>query len=181
MTNTPEDIEIQKQLTEIHIENWRNNVLYHPKWFMLILLILALFFIWWKAADKQRLKDMSLYGGIIYILMLGIVEYGEELILWEYPVDVIPVFPPLSAINLICLSVLYSLSYQYCKSIKEFLWASIIISGFMCFILEPLLSWAGFYHLIKWRYYYSFPLYVLVSIFAWYLTNKIRTIETKNN
>ncbi len=181
MTNTPKDIEIQKQLTEIHIENWRNNVLYHPKWFILILIILTLFFIWWKAAHKQRLKDISLYGGIFYILILGIVEYGEELILWEYPLDVIPVFPALSAINLICLPVLYSLSYEYCKSLKEFLLSSIIISGFMCFIFEPLLSLAGFYYLIKWRYYFSFPLYALLSIFVWYLTNKIRAIEIKNN
>ncbi|OPX44041.1 hypothetical protein CLHUN_20660 [Ruminiclostridium hungatei] len=181
MTNIPKDVEIQKQLTEIHIENWLKNVVYHPKWFLLIFFILALFFIWWKAADKQRLKDISLYGGMFYIFILGIVEYGEELTLWEYPVDAVPVFPPLSAINLICLPVLYSLSYQYCKKRKEFIWASIIISAFICFVLEPMLSRAGFYHLIKWRHYYSFPLYALISIFVWYLTNTIRNIEKKNN
>ncbi|MDF2985046.1 MAG: hypothetical protein K0R50_556 [Eubacterium sp.] len=177
MSNIPKDVGIQKQLTEIHMDNWLQDVVFQPKWWLLIFLIIILLFIWWKAADKASLQDVCLYACLITIVALGINEYGQELTFWDYPIDIIPVFPPLSSINLICLILIYSIVYQHFKENRRFILAAAVTSAIICFILEPFLAWGGYYHLLKWKYVYGFPLYTLASICVWYITNKIRKIE----
>ena len=177
MPGIPKDVAIQKQLTQIHIDHWVNNVVFHPKWWLLIILLVLLWIIWWKTAVRSGLRGICLYAGLMSIIALGINEYGQELTFWEYPIDVIPIFPPLSSINLILFILIYSIVYQYFRTGRKFIAASIIASAVISFILEPVLAMIGFYHLLKWKYYLSFPLYVIASAAVWYMTNKIINIE----
>lgn len=177
MSGIPKDVEIQKQLTELHLEHWVNNVVFHPKWWLLIILLILLWIIWWKTAMRAGLRGICLYAGLMSITALGINEYGEELTLWEYPIDVIPIFPPLSSINLILMILVYSIIYQYFRTGRRFMAASATASAVISFILEPVLSTIGFYHLLRWEYYFSFLLYIIASTVVWYITNKIINIE----
>lgn len=176
----PKSVEIQKHLTDIHIEDWIKQDVFHFTWWALIGLICIYIFIWWKILDKQRAPEICLYVVLATLLVLGIVEYGEELILWEYPIDIIPIFPPLTSINLISLPLVYSLTYQYFKTKKSFVVATIIITAILCFILEPILVWGNLYKLLHWKYYFSFPIYVSVAICVRLLVTKINSIAEKN-
>jgi hypothetical protein len=170
------DVGIQKRLTSIHIDNWIKEDVFKLRWWLLIAFILISIFIWWYLLDKSRAYEICLYVALAAIFALGVREYGEELTLWDYPTDIIPIFPPLTSINLIILPLMYSLIYQYFSAKKSFLWATLIATAIFCFILEPLFSLGGLYQLIHWKYYFSFPLYALMAIFIRVLVIKINSI-----
>jgi len=179
VSEIPKSVEIQRHLTSIHIDNWIKYDVFTSKWWLLLGLILILIIIWWVLLDKSRLPEILLYVVLATIMALGIVEYGEELTLWDYPIDIIPVFPPLTSINLLSLPLIYSLIYQYFTTKKSFAWATIIATTIICFILEPMLVWVNLYQLVHWEYYYSLPIDVILALFARIVLMKILDITRK--
>ena len=176
----PESVEIQKHLSSIHIDEWKKYDFLHARWWILIGLLLIAILIWWILLDKSRIKEVCLYAFLALIVMLTLREYGEELILWDYPTDVIPIFPPLSSINLLILPLSYSLIYQYYGTKRRFIWAALFITAIKCFIIEPIFVWGNLYELLNWQHYYNFPLFFAAALFIRYLTIKIYKIENKS-
>lgn len=179
VSEIPKDVGIQRQLTSIHIEEWIKEDVFRLRWWLLIGLILIWLFIWWKAADKSRFHAVCLFAALVTIVTMGINEYGEELTLWDYPTDILPIFPPLSSINLISLPLIYSIAYQHFKTWKSFIWAVLAITAVICLVLEPILEWIDFYQLLKWKHFYSFPIYVAMVIGIRAAVNKIADINEK--
>jgi len=155
VSEMPKSVRIQEYLTSIHIDDWIKQDLFNFRWCLLLSLIIVALLIWWKLLDKARLPEIFLYVVLITIIVLGIVEYGDELVLWDYPTDIIPIFPPLTSINLVILPLIYSLTYQYFKTRKSFIWATLIITSIICFIIEPIFVWLSLYELVHWKYYFS--------------------------
>lgn len=179
VSQIPKSVEIQRYLTSIHIDNWLKQDVFHFRWWCLIGLVFVILLVWWNLLDKSRLPEIVLYAILSTIITLGIVEYGEELTLWNYPTDIIPIFPPLTSINLISLPLIYSLTYQYFITKKSFIWATVIITSVICFIIEPILVWGGFYQLIYWKYYFSVPIYISLAILIRVLVIRINNINEK--
>ncbi|VBB07402.1 Hypothetical protein LUCI_2647, partial [Lucifera butyrica] len=98
------------------------------------------------------------------------------LTLWDYPNDISPIFPVLTAINLSILPMVYSLIYQHFSTWKRFTGATIIISCLLSFGFEPVLTWAGYFQLLRWKYYYTLPVYIAVSLLIRWVTLKIFAI-----
>ena len=174
------DVEVQKRLTDLRIEEWLREDVFRFKWYLLLALLIFYAIMWWKLVDKTRLHEITLYLLLTFIITMGIVEYGNELTLWDYPTDILPIFPPLTAIDLSSLPIIYSLTYQYFKTWKKFILASIIVTSIYSFILQPLLSQGDFYMLLKGKYYFGFPAYVIVSIFIRFVVIKIIAISKKS-
>lgn len=180
VSQIPQSVKDQQHLTSIHIDEWINNDVFKFRWWVLLGLLVISFVIWWILIDKARLKEVCLFTAMAYIVTLALNEYGEELILWDYPTDIIAIFPPLSSINLLILPLAYSLTYQRFKPTKHFIWATFIVTAIICFAMEPIFSWGGLYQLINWRYYFSYPLFVLVAIIIRLFTIKILKITEKS-
>jgi hypothetical protein len=179
VVSIPPDVEIQRQLTSMHIDEWMRDDIFHFRWWLLLILLTASIFIWWKAIDKSRLPEILLYAALTTIIAMAINEYGEELTLWDYPVDIIPIFPPLSSINLISLPLIYSITYQRFKGWKNFIRATLIITCVICFIIEPLLVWGEFYQLLKWKHYFSYPIYAATALCIRFVVIKIYAVTEK--
>lgn len=157
-------LEIQWHLTCIRFDEWiREDVFRFRWWFLLILFILSAY-IWWKIVDKFRFHEIVLYTVLVSILALILDELGEELSLWDYPTDIFPLFPPISAVDLACLPIVYSLIYQHFRTWKEFIIATIVMAAIFSFVLEPLLVLGGIYQTLTWKYYYGFPIYIAIGI-----------------
>jgi hypothetical protein len=137
--------------------------------------------LWWKIVDKSRLYEIILYSALITISVLVLDELGEELTLWDYPYDLLPLFPPLFSVDLASLPIVYSLVYQYFRTWRSFIIATIAMAGIFCFLLEPLLVLAGVYQMLKWKSYYGFPIYIFLAIGTKALVNMIYSIHTKAN
>jgi hypothetical protein len=173
-------VELQKLLTCLRIDEWLQEDVFHFRWFFLIGVFTFSLFTWCKLVDKSRLPEIILHAGLTIIITLVLDEMGEELTLWDYPADIIAIFPPLSAVDLASLPMIYSLIYQYCKTWKSFLWATLVMSAVFCFVFEPLLAWSNFYDLLNWKYYYGFPIYIIMAVFLRWLVIKIYAIAEKS-
>jgi hypothetical protein len=176
----PESVNLQYQMTLMHIEEWLKDDVFHLRWWLLIGMVLASLMAWYFLLDKTRSKSVCLFAAIETILVLGVAEYGEELLLWDYPTDIIAIFPPLTSINLLIIPLAFSLLFQFVRTKRRFIYAAILLSAAISFVIEPLLSWGDFYQLIKWRFSYSFPVYLLMALISRYLTNKLDEITAKN-
>lgn len=176
----PKSVEYQKHLTSMHIDAWKRNDVFTIEWWILILLIIVSLIVWWLLVDKARLKEACVFASLALIIVLAVNEYGQELVLWDYPVDIIPIFPPLTSANLLILPLAYSIAYQHFKTTKRFIWVALITTAVICFIIEPLMSWGGLYQLIHWQYYFNYPVYVLIAILARFFTIGIYRITQKS-
>lgn len=175
-SDIPQSVQAQRDLTSDHIDGWLNHVL-QPSWWVLVGLIVVCIAVWLILLDKKRLRETLLFAAIFSIIGLGMAEYGEELILWDYPVDLIAIFPPLTSINLLLMSLSYSLAYQYCKTSWVFFAAVLGITAVLCFGVEPLLSAGNLYELLNWRHWWSFPFYSVAALTVRMMTIKIFRIE----
>jgi hypothetical protein len=173
------DIALQQLLTALRFDAWLHEDVFQPKWWFLVGLFTFFTFVWCKRVNKKRLTEIVLCAGLTGIAVLILDEFGEELTLWDYPTDVMPLFPPLTAINLACLPMIYSLVYQHFGTWRRYLWASIVMSAVFAFVFEPVLSWAGFYQLLKWKYYYGFPIYIALALLIRWTVIRIYAIARK--
>ena len=172
-------VELQWELTASRFEEWLKNELFHFKWWILLCVFILSVVIWWKCIDKSRLSELVLCAGIVCIFVLVLDELGEELALWEYPVKIFPLFPPISAIDLASLPFLYSLIYQYFGTWKSYAIASAVMSVLSCFVMEPLFILSGIYQLITWKTYYGMPVYFAIAISTKWIMVRLKKMEAK--
>jgi hypothetical protein len=176
----PKSIEIQRALTSTRTDDWLSNQVFSVHWWTLLILILAACFIWWRLLDKKRAKEVCLYAALSLIFSIALNEYGDEFILWDYPTDIIPVFPPLSSINLVLLPMVFSLVYQFSPPRRFVFWA-LAASAAICFVAEPLMSLGSLYRLLNWSYAFNFILFSLDAIIVRLLTAKAIKIASEVN
>jgi hypothetical protein len=179
LPNISSDIEIQWKLSLTRIDEWINNDVFRFRWWLLVGMFTFSVVFFWKTVDKSRLKEILIFDVIIITLTLILDELGEELTLWDYPYDLIPLFPPLSAIDIACLPMIYSLIYQHFRTWKKFITATLIMAAIFCFVLEPLFVLTGIYQMLKWKSYYGFPIYTMMAIITKATVNKMIYIAAK--
>lgn len=167
---------VLKHLTYARIDKWLDTELNTFGWWFLIALAVISLVVWWKLVDKRRLLELTFYGFMIMTIDIWFDEVGYELGLWYYPTDIIPVFPPSTSIDYIALPVVYALGYQYCNSWKSYIIVILLMAGVFSFVMEPLLVKFGFYVLVKWKYYYGFPIYILIGVVMKIIVGKIKVI-----
>ncbi|MDR3561179.1 MAG: hypothetical protein P4N41_24525 [Negativicutes bacterium] len=167
-----------KGVSYTRIDNWLDTDFATAAWWGEIAITILTLFLWWKLVDKKRLIDITLYGFLVMATSLTLDQIGYELGFWYYPVDLIPLFPPATAVDFIALPVIYSLIFQYCRHWKPFLAATLLMSTVFCFFLEPLMVKMGYYVLIKWRYYYGFPIYTVMAVVFKALLDKMKAITS---
>jgi len=179
VSNMSTEVEIQKLLTSAHLAEWLRQDLFQLKWWLLLGLTVVAVVIWWKLLDKRRLPEVLLYALLTMTVMMGVDEYGEELVLWDYPIDLVPIFPVITAANLLILPLAYSLVYQKFTPGKSFLLVSVLVAALISFVFEPALAWSGYYQLLTWKYYYGFPLYIAIALSVRWTVVKIFGVAAK--
>lgn len=172
---------ILKHVTYARIDNWFDTDFNTFGWWLQLLLAVFSIMVWWKIMNKKRLMELIFYSFTIMTITIWFDEVGYEIGLWYYPIDLIPVFPPATAIDYFMLPIMYGIVYQYCRSWKTFIIATCLLSGVFSFILEPLLEKFGFYVPIKWNHYYSFPIYIGIAIIMKAIVEKIKSIMLRHS
>ena len=157
-------LDLQLQLTKLRFDEWLSGDIFHPRWWILSLLFILDVWAWWKIANKSRLPEIILCAAVTAVMILVFDEIGEELTLWNYPTDVFPLFPPIASIDLACLPLLYSLTYQFFTKWKSFIIASTVLSALSCFVFEPIFVWIKMYQMLQWKSWYGLPLYFTIGL-----------------
>ncbi|KEO85241.1 CBO0543 family protein [Tumebacillus flagellatus] len=169
-----EILDLRRQLHDQIFYKWLHVDLFSFNWWLSLVLTLLFWMVWFQQVDRRRLLEISFYGAMITIISIILDIIGVNLVLWSYGSLFEPLTPALIPGDLVMMPVMYSLLYQrYGKNWRAFLSASIVLSACVAFLVEPLLVWMGIYKLINWRFVYSFPIYILVSMFTRSFVHKV--------
>lgn len=168
-----EIINTKVRLKNLSIEHWlKYELLTWQWWFGLANTIIPLI-VWWKLVDRKRILEISVYGLIINVSAVFLDVIGSEYVLWVYPIRILPQVPLLFPVDFILLPVILMFVYQWYPKWKSFLVANAIAAAILSFVVEPLTAMIGQYKLIKWSYFYSFPIYLVIIVFSRLVTRKI--------
>jgi hypothetical protein len=167
------DIEAQWLLTKTRYAEWLHGELFSWQWWVLLAGFATSAFVIWRLADRSRLAETVTYTSLIVIFILVLDELGEEAMLWYYPVDLLFMFPPASAVDITCMPSVYMILFQRFRKWRSFLIAMVVMAAIFCFILEPIFVWCGVYVMLQWKSWYGFPIYVFIAVASKFITQMI--------
>lgn len=172
-----EILSVQNIVVQMQIRQWTHHDVFSLQFWFLMLLMFVPWYIWWKLADKKRLRELLLYGSLVSTVVTILDEIGCQLNLWEYVYDIEPLFPRLLPVNLTILPVTFMLVYQFFPKWKYFLTAHALVAAVLSFIAEPVLVWMRIYVMFQWKHIYSFPFYILIPLLLKWLMTVIKAKE----
>lgn len=163
--------EIYSSVEQINMELgriWRESIVFTWRWWLQLGLTIIPWFIWIRYCDKNNVFELLFVGLVVAIVTALMDTIGVNFNLWHYDWKVLPYVPiyfpwnyTLFPIMVMFLLQFYAGSYVLIKAI-----AFAVLSTF---IFEPIFSWMGMYHLIKWKYIYSFIIYIPLYLFFNYI------------
>ncbi|OAS87757.1 CBO0543 family protein [Metabacillus litoralis] len=161
---------VDKANTEI-FNLWYENSFLGWEWWVNLLLTFLPWIIWLKLRPKDSADRLLYIGFLVMIITCGLDFIGIALGLWVYIHKLVPIIPTFAPYDFSILPVIVMLLLQYkphvSPYIKAFLFA--IIGSF---IGEPFFKWIDFYEEIKWNSFFSFPIYFLIFLIAYYVSKR---------
>ncbi|MGG3468732.1 CBO0543 family protein [Neobacillus pocheonensis] len=134
-------------------------MLFSFNWWVLLILTIVPWLVWWKVVDRKRIVEIFFYGSLVSIHSILLDDIGSYFLLWIYKYQLVPINPRLNPIDLTIMPVTYMFVYQYFNKWKTFLVAQMILALGATFLAEPLFMWMDIYKPLKWKLYYSVPIY----------------------
>jgi hypothetical protein len=143
--------------------------------------LFVMYILWIKLADKQRLKDILLFGSFVAVSGAFIDLVGVTIGLWEYKVCIFPFSLAVFPFDYTIIPILYMLVLQYTSSWKGYLIGSLLASGFNCFVINPLFVLLGILQYHKFNYFYLFVLIFVVTTIIKDIYDWVDNIEHKKS
>ncbi|WP_134705205.1 CBO0543 family protein [Ammoniphilus sp. YIM 78166] len=168
---------IRITLKEATIEHWLHTELFQFNWWLNLILALLPLFIWWKIVDKSKLFQILTYGLMVGVVAIILNIVGINLVWWGYPNSLLPMIPPIFPFDISIVAVLNMILFQYFHTWKSFLKAKLVLATTYSFIFEPLLVKLGIYQLHTWKYWYSFPIYLIIAVSLKWLVQKMEQLS----
>jgi len=184
MVSIPESaikiVQTHSVFTDMRMQQYLQNVIFTWQWWLLVFLMIGPWILWWYLVDKKRLTPICLLGMFVLATCVWMDDLGTDLILWYYPYKLLPIYPQLVPINYSVLPVAYMLIYQFFAAWRSYITAMLIMATLFSFVAEPALNYLGIYIVLKWQYYYSLPIYMLIAISHRWLLEKILAISRQH-
>lgn len=172
--------EIRRLVRALKDADWARWTMYGPssgRWWLLVLLLTGPWIVYAAAADRRKILETVLFGCIIAMMTVLIDTLGYFFDFWDYPVELLPMFPGAWSFDLAMVPVALMLVYQRFRTRKSFTAALFVMALAYAFIGEPLACGLNLVAYSKWRYYYSFCLYLLSGIVVRAVVEKLRTVS----
>ena len=174
-------IQIKVMYNQLSIEHWVKYEVFTWQWYFGIACVIIPLLLLWKLVDRRRILEITVFGFFVASAATFLDVVGSELVLWNYSLRILPQIPLLFPIDFIFLPIIYMLIYQHYKAWKQFLFASTIVALALAFVAEPLAVYIKQYQLISWRFIYSFPIYIVISIVSKLITNKLLSWQERTS
>jgi len=165
---------------DLLIQHYAQREFLSGVWWLNVANLIIPLVIWYILVDKKRLMEIIIVGLVANVYAGFLDVLGSEMMLWDYPVHVLPVVPLLIPIDYIILPVIQMLLYQYFPNWRGFLIASVVASALQTFVAEPFAVWVGVYQLISWKYIYSFPIYILIGVSTKFFVERVMARQMRS-
>ncbi|MDR4947090.1 CBO0543 family protein [Neobacillus cucumis] len=168
---------IENKLADMKNEYWLHHDLFTFQWWLLLIIFILPWIVWWRYVDKNRLKEIVLFGCLLMHLVGLLDDIGVTAHLWSYPYKLVQAIPRLAPIDYGILIVAHMTVYQFFGKWKSFIIVNLVMATIFTFIFEPFTVWIDIYKLDNWKYIYSLPIYVAKAVFVKWLVQRINLIN----
>lgn len=162
--------EVQKareQLSQLTWRQWKSEMVFTWRWWLLVALTVVPLVVWWKIVDRNRAYEIAFYGCFLNISAVFLDNIGTGLLWWSYPIKLIPVVSHFFTPDSILVPIVLMIVYQFFSSTwKQFFVANVVTAAFLAFVAEPVFIWLGYYQLNDWKLVCSFLFYLAASSLA---------------
>ena len=164
---------LEYKIDKMKNEYWLHHDLFTFQWWLLLTIFILPWILWWRYVDKNRLKEIVLFGSLLMLLVGLMDDIGVTAHFWSYPHKLVQIVPRLVSIDYGILIVAHMSIYQFFGKWKSFIIVNLIMASIFTFIFEPLTVWLDIYKLDHWKYIYSLPIYVAKAVFVKWLIQRI--------
>jgi hypothetical protein len=173
--------DIQREFWFQSYQRWSTQELFSFPWFFNIAILITFYIVWIKLVDKQRLRDLLLFGSFIAVSANFIDIVAITIGLWEYKVRLFPISPAPFPFDYTVIPILYMLVMQYTSSWRSYILGSLLASGIFSFVITPVYVFLGIKQYYKFNHFYMFILVVLVTTVIKIIYDWIVTIEYRKS
>lgn len=161
---------MQSSLYNLRMEYW--NQLYKNwvakefltfPWFFIVAVLIILYIVWIKLVNRQRIREILLFGSFIAVAAAFIDLIGTTTGLWEYKIRLIPFSPAVFPFDYTLIPILYMLVLQYTSSWGGYLIGSLLVDALNSFVINPVYVMLGILQFHKFNYFYLFLLIFVVT------------------
>ncbi len=169
--------ELKRILIQAHIARWLQVDLHNWHFWFLAVLLIAPWPLWFKLTDKTRLRPIVLFFLFYTVFTITLDEIYTSIPLRTYTFLLIPIIPRILPLDYTIIPMIFTLIYQSFGPWKSFLGVTCLGAAFISFVGEPLAALTGFYVLVKWNYFCPFPNFIVMSVVAKWLVDKLVSAE----
>ncbi|MGV3465717.1 MAG: CBO0543 family protein [Heyndrickxia sp.] len=157
--------EINTKANKDYVEFWKENTLFHWDFWVTVIFMLVPIIFWIKFRKKESTNRLLLVGFFVVIITSYFDFLGVQCGKWYYTGKVIPSIPSYFPWDFIIFPIFIMTLIQFKPSISPII-KGLFFAGISAFVGEPLFIWLGFYEMIDWHTYYSFPIYFVIYLLA---------------
>lgn len=162
-----------EQLIDRKVDIWFKYVLFSELWWMGVALSVIPWVLWFIYREKKSSDRLMYVGFYVMIVSLTLDILGDQLGLWHYRFQVIPVLPTYVPWDITLMPVSIMALIRIKPEINP--WAKAILFAIATsYIAEPLFNWLKVYEPENWHYSYSAPIQFIIYMSANYMSKRNR-------
>ena len=154
-----------KKAHEQMYQIWLSDILFTWRWWLGTALSIIPWVIWVKYRKKDSTYRLLLAGAFTIIATSLLDFIGSCYKLWYYDSKVLPLIPTYIPWDFTLFPVSVMFILQLKPKVNRFVKA-LLFSFVNSFVFEKIFAWAGFYFVVKWSSFYSFPIYIIIYLLA---------------
>lgn len=168
---TDENLNQIQSLIHRKIEIWSTYVLYSDLWWLGVGLSVAPWILWFIFRAKRSTDRLLYVGASVGLISLVLDVIGDQIGLWHYRFNVIPVLPTYAPwdVTLMPVTVMFLLQI---KPNGNPIVKAVLFALLTSYVGEPFFHWLQIYNPLEWRYSYSVPIQILIYLTAHYISKR---------
>lgn len=181
MATIREITEVSEEFSALRKQYFFDHVIFSYQWWILMVILLAMWVIWVIFVDKRRLNSILLVGIVTSLIAVNLDDIGLACGFWIYAYHIAYFSNQLLPVDIATIPVFYMLLYQYLRSWKSYVIVLVILSIFAAFVVEPLFVKMNIYIMLRWEHWFSTPFYILIGVFAKWMADKLEKHNTSSS
>jgi len=153
------------------LNDWLQNSVFTWRWWFGVIVTIVPWILWIIFRNKRSTYRLLFAGfsGMIFAIIIDTIGVSFNLFFYRYTVlPIVHIFSPWD-FTLIPISIMLLLQIKP----NSFLLIKVLFfATFAGFVIEPIFHWLKIFELLKWRYTYSFFLYIILYLICYFLVKR---------
>ena len=147
---------------------WVTDIVFSWRWWLGVALSILPWIVWVKIREKKDTARLLFVGLVAMLVTATLDNIGTSYDLWHYEWKVTPFVNEFFPWNYTLFPIGIMLTLQFNPKINAYMKA-LTFALFCAFIAEPFFVWINMYHIVSWKCWYSFIIYIPLYLFFNYI------------